>query len=142
VNADDVTVIRDDPNLSPEQATEFARSVNWEQESVRVASEIGNADSDITWSDWWVVRGNLDNEREWKAEQTRAMLPRSGQVRLIIQCNADVAATISAGHYDDLIVEQYKSSGEGPLPDRDRLLSIAAALREQADLLIELAGGE
>ena len=70
-------------------------------------------------SKWWVVRGSLENERIWKVVRTdepppekmwkRLFIPKSNQVRFILQCNADVAAAISAGHYDDLIIEQDKS---------------------------------
>jgi hypothetical protein len=138
VNAGDVRVKADDLTLSSAEATELARPINWEEESKRVAAEIENADADIAWSKWWVVRNNLDHERQWKIEQTEGMAPRGRQVRLIIQCNADVAAAISAGHYDDLIVEQ--DVEDVPPANRELLLEVAAALREQADILTQLAG--
>jgi len=136
-NADDISAKVDDLTLSNEEATDSARSVDWKKESERVVSEIVALDEEIAWSEWWVVRDNLDHEREWQTEQSERLFPSGGQVRLIIQCNADEAAAISAGHYDDLVVEQDRE--DVPL-DRERLLKVAAALREQADILTELAG--
>jgi hypothetical protein len=66
---------------------------------------------DVVWSDWWVVRGSLDNERIWHKLTTPEFLPATSQLRLWIQCNADVAAAISAGHWDMDIVEQYVEEG-------------------------------
>lgn len=69
----------------------------------------------IIWSDWWVVRDSLANERVWQELITPEFLPVSASVRLWIQCNADVAASISAGHWDDEIVEQWVE-GTPPIP--------------------------
>jgi hypothetical protein len=132
VNASDVTVNAEKLAQSPQTA---------DAESERVVAQIKSAEENqrSAWSKWWAVRDNLDNERKWKIEQTDEMVPRSGHVRLIIQCNADVAAAISAGHYDDLVVEQDMESTPDLL-DRERLLEVAAILREQADILTRLAG--
>jgi hypothetical protein len=62
---------------------------------------------DILWSDWWVVRDNLTNERVWHKLETPEYVPQVGQVRLWVQCNADVAAAISAGHWDAEMIEQW-----------------------------------
>jgi hypothetical protein len=135
VNADDVTVNEARLVSSPQDA---------DAESVRVVAEIEGAEENkrSAWSEWWGVRGSLENERKWVVRTTKTLVPRGEQVRLIIQCNADLAAAISAGHYDDLMVEQDMASSHDVLPplDRETLLRVAAALREQADILTRLAG--
>lgn len=75
------------------------------------------ADDEIVWSDWWVVRGTLDNERKWSFKPTPELVPATNSVRLWIQCNADVAADISAGHWDNERIEQYL--GDTPPPGGD-----------------------
>jgi hypothetical protein len=67
----------------------------------------------IVWSDWWVVRDTLDNERVWHLADTPEWVPEVGQVRLWIRCHADVAAAISAGHWDAECIEQYVDDGGG-----------------------------
>lgn len=62
---------------------------------------------DILWSDWWVVRDTLVNERVWAEALTPEYIPNIGEVRFWVQCNADVAADISAGHWDNEAIEQY-----------------------------------
>ena len=70
----------------------------------------------IVWSDWWGVRDTLENERAWHLLETPELIPQVGQVRLWVQCNADVAADISAGHWDEEIVEQYIEESPPPPP--------------------------
>jgi len=116
IDADTLTLTDDDLTESKDQAKRSAKSIDWESTSDLVVSQIKFADRDISWSKFWVVRGNLDNERKWKITQTddpprerlakKLFFPKGDHVRLLLQCNADVAANISAGHYDDLIVEQ------------------------------------
>jgi len=77
---------------------------------------------DILWSDWWVVRGSLANERIWHEAETPEYIPNVGQVRFWIQCNADVAADISAGHWDNETIEQYTDDPE-PEPGKCRALT-------------------
>lgn len=78
------------------------------------ADELDPRGSGIVWSDWWVVRDNLDNERIWHTLKTPELVPAIGEVRLWIQCNADVAASISAGHWDAECIEQWiEDSGGG-----------------------------
>ena len=122
MNAGDITIDADDLQASPMAADE---------ESARVVSRIRNAD--IAWSKWWVVRDSLAHERVWEIRQTEEMRPQDALVRLIIQCNADVGAAISAGHYDDLIVEQ---DLEGPDEDwKQRVSEVIAVLQEQIEVL-------
>jgi hypothetical protein len=62
------------------------------------------ADGRIVWSEWWTVRDTdeyRDNQRVW-GERTaprpgEEFQPNADYVQLFIQCNADVAADISAG---------------------------------------------
>jgi hypothetical protein len=63
----------------------------------------------IVWSDWFVVRDTLDNEGVWVVLRTGEIIPAANvqHVRIFVRCNADVAAAISAGHWDLEIVEQY-----------------------------------
>lgn len=65
----------------------------------------------IIWSDWWVVRDTLANERVWHEAFTPEFIPQVGGARLWIQCNADVAVAISAGHWDDERIEQWDDGG-------------------------------
>jgi hypothetical protein len=122
VNAADIAINADKLQASPTAA---------DQECARVVSQIRNAE--IAWSEWWGVRDTLDNEQEWKTRRTDEMRPQGAQVRLIIQCNADEAAAISAGHYDDLIVEQ---DLEGPAEDwKQRVREVMGVLQEQVEVL-------
>lgn len=68
---------------------------------------------DIVWSDWWVVRDTLANERVWHLAETPEWVPDVGEVRLWIRCHADVAAAISAGHWDNEVIEQWTDDGAG-----------------------------
>jgi len=70
----------------------------------------------IVWSEWWGVRDTLENERVWHLLETPELIPQVGQMRLWVQCNADVAADISAGHWDEEIVEQYIEESPPPPP--------------------------
>jgi len=89
------------------------------------------ADTSIAWSEWWVVRDTLVNERGWALKVTPEVTPQSTTVRLWVQCNADVAVTISAGHWDNERVEQYLDGGTPPTPgaevDYDRIRQIVRA---------------
>lgn len=68
----------------------------------------------IVWSDWWVVRDNLDNEGRWIKLRTPETMCSGGSCRLFIQCNNDLATSIAAGHWDDEEIEQYV--GDEPPP--------------------------
>ena len=70
----------------------------------------------IVWSSWHGVRDTLANERIWVKVQTAELIPQVDAVRLWIQCNADLAADISAGHWDEEIVEQYGEASPPPPP--------------------------
>jgi hypothetical protein len=83
--------------------------------------------ADILWSGWWVVRDNLDNERVWHELETPEYVPQVGEVRLWIQCNADVAAAISAGHWDNEIIEQWDDGGSGGGVTEERVRELIAA---------------
>lgn len=131
VEADRITLLDDDLSLGREGAEALARTPPpdwdklfaandklsmWDVRSEQVTPQIIGAEDDIAWSLWWVVRGNLDNENKWVTLQSDQpppedpprpdFVPSGNKVRLILQCNADVAAAVSAGHYDELIVEQ------------------------------------
>jgi len=81
------------------------------------ATIIDPESSEITWSDEWnVVRDTLDNERRWVELVTDEIVPQFDQARLWVQCNADVAADISAGHWDEEIVEQLVEDSPPPPP--------------------------
>lgn len=100
--------------------------------------------SDLVWSDWQVVRDTLVNEGKWAIKPTPEMTPSESVVRLWIQCNADVAADISAGHWDDERVEQYLGDGTTPPSgdtDYDYIRQIvqeeiAAALQKVGEALL------
>jgi hypothetical protein len=70
----------------------------------------------IKWSEWYGVRETLANERHWAKLQTPELIPQVEAVRLWVQCNADLAADISAGHWDQEIVEQYDEEITPPPP--------------------------
>jgi hypothetical protein len=131
VDADAITLLDDDLSLGRAEAEELALTPppnwdklkaqdktlsRWDIRSRQVTPQIVGAEDDIAWSLWWVVRDSLENEGKWVTLQSDKpppedgpqppFRPKSSQVRLILQCNADYAAALSAGHYDDLIVEQ------------------------------------
>ena len=116
IDAETLSITDDDLTESGQQAKQSASAIDWEETSNLVVSQIEFADRDISWSKFWVVRGSLENEDTWKVARTddppierlakKFFIPKGDKVRLLLQCNADVAANISAGHYDDLIVEQ------------------------------------
>jgi hypothetical protein len=116
IDADTLSITDDDLSESSQQARQSAAAIDWEETSNLVVSQIEFADREIAWSKFWVVRGSLENERTWHVVRTddppierlaiKHFFPEGDKVRLLLQCNADVAANISAGHYDDLIVEQ------------------------------------
>jgi len=78
----------------------------------------------IVWSEWWVVRGTLANERVWAKAETPEFVPMVGEVRLWVQCNADVAAAISAGHWDNECIEQWTDTPGGGVTE-ERMYEIA-----------------
>jgi hypothetical protein len=79
-------------------------------------NETDPSSPNIIWSDWWIVRGSLENERVWHKLTTGKVIPAVGACRLFIQCNNDEATTIAAGHWDDETVEQYLEDGTTPPP--------------------------
>ena len=86
-------------------------------------SEQESPDSDqIIWSPWWSVRDDpnnpelAENQRVWGILQTPEFVPAVGQARLFIQCNANIAAALSAGHYDLETIMQYDEGGTIPPP--------------------------
>jgi hypothetical protein len=58
----------------------------------------------------------LANERNWAKLQTPELMPQVDAMRFWVQCNADLAADISAGHWDQEIVEQYDEEVTPPAP--------------------------
>ena len=76
-------------------------------------SSTSDPNSSILWSEWWVVRDTLENERVWHELVTPEIIPVGAGVRLWVQCNNDVASAIAAGHWDDEVVEQW-IEGTGP----------------------------
>lgn len=98
--------------------------------------------ADILWSDWHTVRdptqpgANL-KEYEWITAETPEIIPTVGQASLWIRCVANVAADISAGHFDLIRVMQVTDAPpvdppvEPPITDgtlKDHLDAIQAAL--------------
>ena len=63
----------------------------------------------IVWSEWYTVRvgegGNLE-EYAWVIAETPEIIPQVGRASLWIRCVANVAADISAGHFDLIQVLQ------------------------------------
>jgi hypothetical protein len=124
VDADKIQIPDDELSVSKAQAEAFARSLNWDRESEKVTPQIKAAEDDMAWSLWWVVRDGLDNEHKWVTLQSDQPPPEDGpqpdfrpkgdKVRLVLQCNADEKAAISAGHYDELIIEQDTESAAAP----------------------------
>lgn len=95
---------------------------------------------DILWSDWWVVRGNLDNEYKWEELNTPVFAPREGRVRLILEGVANVAANLSSIHYDAETISQEADAPPPPPNDWAELLRAHAnTLRDIAVDLDEIA---
>jgi len=91
------------------------------------ASVMDPLSSEIVWSGWWVVRDTLENERVWSEMETPEWVPRTGQVRLWIRCHADVAAAISAGHWDNEMIEQWDDGGSGGGVTEERVRELIEA---------------
>lgn len=92
---------------------------------VSSADEFDPFSDGIVWSDWWVVRDNLDNERVWHDAETRVYTPQSDEGRLWIQCNSDEAVAISAGHWDNERVEQFVGGGNGDPVSDEHIIELA-----------------
>ena len=106
-------------------------------------ADVSNVDnSEIVWSEWRSVRdtdADRGNQGAWAVLTTPSFVPQVGRVQLIIQCNANVAASISAGHYDLEIIEQYtddQTPPPNPPPSGDGLQAdmLAAIDSIQAEL--------
>jgi hypothetical protein len=75
---------------------------------------------EIVWCEWWTVRepgtpgANL-KEYEWIVAETPEIIPQVGQVVLWIRCVANVAADISAGHFDDIQIQQFGGTPTPPV---------------------------
>lgn len=79
---------------------------------------------EIAWSDWIVVRRNTTTiERTWYTLQTPELIPAVGRVKLVVQCNADLPADLSAGFWDAERIEQYLDAPEPPEPG-DHLVEV------------------
>jgi hypothetical protein len=69
----------------------------------------------IIWSEWYTVRdgegGNL-TEYKWVVAETPETIPQVGQASIWIRCVANVAADISAGHFDLIQILQM---ADGPV---------------------------
>lgn len=106
----------------------------------------------VVWSDWATVTANQNAdpipERTWVERITAEMIPDVGQVRLFVQCNADIPVEISAGHWDDETVEQWSDSDVPPPVDPPpsdgtipaQLRGIAEILISCSDALVSIAG--
>ena len=78
----------------------------------------------IAWSEWIAVRQDTQTaERTWYQLITPEMVPSVGRVKLIVQCNADLPADISAGFWDAERIEQYVDVVEPPEPPEQKLRS-------------------
>jgi len=78
---------------------------------------------DIVWSEWKTVRdpsqpGANMTEYVWAVAETPEIVPSVGQVHIWIRCVANVAADISAGHFD-LIQVQQRTDVQPPPVDGD-----------------------
>lgn len=105
---------------------------------------------DIAWSEWIAVRKDTQTaERTWYELQTPEMIPSVGRVKLIVQCNADLPADISAGFWDAERIEQYVDGVEPPPPGDHtvevyldgQLVSSSTFGIEVRDVVIRPAGG-
>ena len=78
----------------------------------------------IVWSEWRTVRdpnqpGANADEYVWYPDETPEIIPQIGQAHLWIRCVANVAADISAGHFDLIQVLHYEDSTPPPVPPGD-----------------------
>ena len=74
-------------------------------------------DGRILWSDWRTVRdpsqpGANAEEYVWYVDETPEFVPDVGGAHIWIRCVANVAANISAGHFD--LIQVWQESGSSP----------------------------